>query len=129
LAESAVASAPRTEVHGYLNTLGAALYRAGRYEDAINRIQEGINRGGGIVFPYDLVFLALANHRLGRDEVAGRMRKDLDAYRPSRAPDRFWVDLELGLLRKEVEAAVPLAIPDLPDNVFAPRAQLVMPSR
>ncbi|HKI17973.1 MAG TPA: WD40 repeat domain-containing protein, partial [Isosphaeraceae bacterium] len=129
LAETTVASVPGTEVHGYLNTLGAALYRASRYEEAVNRIQEGINRGGGIVFPEDLVFLALANHRLGRQEAARCSRKDLDAYRPPIGPDRFWANLELGLFRKEVEAAVPLTIPDLPSNVFAPPVQSVMPPK
>ena len=126
LAETVVASVPKAEAHGYLNTLGAALYRAGRYQEAIDRIQEGINRGGGIVYPYDLVFLALANHRLGRREEARHARKNLDAYRPSSGPDRFWANLEFSLFRKEVEAAVPLTLPDLPGNVFAPPLQSAM---
>ena len=34
--------APEAEKPDFLNTLGAALYRAGRFEEAIRRLQEGI---------------------------------------------------------------------------------------
>jgi tetratricopeptide (TPR) repeat protein len=78
LAEKAVASAPKD--YHYLNTLGAALYRAGRYEEAVRRLGEAATaykRDFGFRQPlvYNWFFLAMAHHRLGQAEEA---RKRLD---------------------------------------------------
>ena len=43
-----------------LNTLGAALFRASRFEEAIFRIEEGIKLRNGIVEPLDWPFLAMS---------------------------------------------------------------------
>ena len=73
LAELAVNGAPDARSKGrYLNTLGAALYRAGRFEDAIRRLDEGIQLKGGTSEPRDWVFLAMAHHRLGHRDEARR---------------------------------------------------------
>jgi hypothetical protein len=45
-----------------LETLGAALYRAGRYDEAIRRVQEGI-RAAGWSAASDHAFLSMAHHR------------------------------------------------------------------
>jgi tetratricopeptide (TPR) repeat protein len=67
LAEKAVAARP---VHSFINTLGAALYRAGRFEEAVRRLNESIAiHGGGGVYE-DWLFLALSHHRLGHREEA-----------------------------------------------------------
>ncbi len=42
LAEFAVNGFTADQKHLALNTLGAALYRCGRFEDAIRRLEEGI---------------------------------------------------------------------------------------
>ena len=47
LAELAVSGAPQAQKPMYLNTLGAALYRAGRFQEAISRLEEGIRQRGG----------------------------------------------------------------------------------
>ncbi len=53
-----------------LNTLGAALYRAGRLGAAIRTLEEGIRFRGGIELPQDVAFLAMAHRRLGRHDLA-----------------------------------------------------------
>jgi tetratricopeptide (TPR) repeat protein len=45
-----------------LNTLGVALYRAGRFEEAIKRLDERVRINN---VPEDWAFLAMAHHRLG----------------------------------------------------------------
>jgi tetratricopeptide (TPR) repeat protein len=72
LAEQAVAL---DRAYGRLNTLGSLLYRAGRYEDAIRSIDEGIKLHGKGGMGWDWLFLAMAHHRLGRQDEA---RKWLD---------------------------------------------------
>jgi hypothetical protein len=51
--------------------LGAALYRAGRIDEAIARLDESVQAFGGGV-PQDWVFLAMAHHRKGRTDEARR---------------------------------------------------------
>ena len=67
LAEKAVAQ-NRTTI--CLNTLGAALYRAGRDQDAINTLVEAIRVHGRSGTPSDWLFLAMAHHSLGRTDDA-----------------------------------------------------------
>jgi WD40 repeat protein len=90
-----------------LNTLGAVLYRAGRYADAIQHLEEGIARRDTIGTPHDWLFLALAHQRLGHVEEA---RKWLDkaAAALDKDPGGSWDQrLELRLLRREAEEVVP----------------------
>src|SRR5262249_32102425 len=101
-----------------VTTLGAALYRAGRYDQAIGRLEEAIRARGGQGRPRDWAFLALAHHRLGhRAEARGWLRR-LREHRPSEDPARFWDELEIRLLRSEAEAVV-LDDPAFPDDPFA----------
>jgi tetratricopeptide (TPR) repeat protein len=114
LAERAVKSLPQISL--YLNTLGAAQYRAGQYEKAIERLNESIkvSREGGSWA--DWVFLAMAHYRLGhRDEARQWLRKvqQFDRARlalipanrrgPSPGPRNH---LEFDLLRREAEGVV-----------------------
>ena len=55
-----------------LNTMGAALYRAGRYEEAVARLDDAIRVRDGTGMWADWLFLALAHHRLGHADDARR---------------------------------------------------------
>ena len=70
LAEFAVKGFSADQKPAALNTLGAVLYRAGRYSDAIRRLEEGIRLRNGESDPHDWVFLAMAHHRLGHRGVS-----------------------------------------------------------
>jgi Tfp pilus assembly protein PilF len=68
LAEWAVAHQPKNE--DCLNTLGAAFYRAGKFEEAVKRLNAAIQaRGKGRKYE-DWLFLAMAHHRLGHADEA-----------------------------------------------------------
>ena len=78
-AEAAVRLAPENGT--YLKTLGVALYRVGRYEEALEALRRAIaldtaKRGGPT--PTELAFLAMAHHRLGH---AAEARAGLDVLR------------------------------------------------
>jgi tetratricopeptide (TPR) repeat protein len=120
LAEAAVRDCPESNRGTLLNTLGAALYRAGRYDEAIRRLNEGSERRGGASTPDDWPFLAMAHHRLGHQAEARRWLDKLREYRPSASPDRFWDDLTTPVLRSEAEAVI-LYDPAFPDDAFAHR--------
>jgi tetratricopeptide (TPR) repeat protein len=63
----ATQSSQRNEL---MNTMGALLYRAGRFDEAISKLNASIdaNGNGGVI--EDWLFLSMANRRLGRDEDA-----------------------------------------------------------
>jgi tetratricopeptide (TPR) repeat protein len=114
LAEKAVKSSPKTSV--YLNTLGAAHYRAGAYDRAIQRLNEAIQVQGQGGTVEDWLFLALAHQGLGHADkarpwldkaVAGIEKADLEKTLSPR--DR----LEWQWLRREAEAL--LAKPPKPE--------------
>jgi len=118
LAEAAVRGATETAKIYYLSTLGAALYRAGRFDDAIRRLEEGIRLGGGVTPPQDWAFFAMAHHRLGHRDLALRWLDRLRNHRPSESPDPLWWDLRIPLLRSEAEAVI-LYDPVFPADPFA----------
>jgi hypothetical protein len=89
-----------------LNTLGVILYRAGRYQEAIDRLDERVAVGEALGAPVDWVFLAMAHHRLGHKAEANRW---LDKFRAWKVPDLrsskdLWNELEILLFAREVEA-------------------------
>jgi tetratricopeptide (TPR) repeat protein len=117
LAELAVNGAP--EDAAALNTLGAALYRAGRFAEAVRRLDGGIRKNQGQNIEADWAFLAMAHHRLGHHDEARRWLDRLHDRRPRVAPNTFWGELEIRLLRAEAEAVV-LWDPIFPADPFAP---------
>jgi tetratricopeptide (TPR) repeat protein len=119
LARLAVNDAPEAEKPTFLNTLGAALYRAGRSQEALRRLEEGIRKRGGESLPQDWVFLAMAHHQLGHDTEARRWLDRLRAHRPNENSSDFWNELEIRLLRSEAEAVI-LYDPVFPADPFAP---------
>jgi hypothetical protein len=119
LAERAVDGVSGLGKANTLNTLGATLYRAGRFAEAVRRLEEGIQERKGVSLEGDWVFLAMAHHRLGHHNEA---RRWLDRFRdrsPNLDPSAFWGELEIRLLRAEAEAVV-LWDPIFPADPFAP---------
>jgi tetratricopeptide (TPR) repeat protein len=111
LAEAAIRNADRdSRWHGW------ALYRAGRYDEAIRRLQERSAQGGG--GPTDDAFLSMAHHRLGHRQEALRLIDRLRQYELRTAPELFWYTLAVRLLRSEAEAVI-LYDPVFPDDPFA----------
>ncbi len=100
------------------NTLGAVLYRADRFEDAIRRLGDGIRLRGGDSVPQDWAFLAMAHHRLGHPDEARHWLDRLRNRQRSTDPDQFWEELEIRLLHSEAEAVV-LYDPVFPADPFA----------
>jgi hypothetical protein len=93
----------RRHIHA-LSFLGASLYRAGRYREAIDRLNEAAAvRGEGA--PRDGAFLALAQHRLGNAAEARKLLDMVPAYAPTEGTFD-WELLEIEVLRREAAAAI-----------------------
>jgi tetratricopeptide (TPR) repeat protein len=118
LAELGAGGATRTEKGRFLSTVGAALYRAGRFEDAIRRLDEGIQLKGGTSEPRDCAFLAMSHHRFGHHDQAHRYLESLRSRQPSTEAGQLWTELEIRLLRNEAEAII-LYDPIFPADPFA----------
>jgi uncharacterized protein HemY len=102
-----------------LITLGAVLYRAGRHEEAIRRLEEGLGARSGSGGPHVYAFLAMAHHKLGHRDEALRWL-NLDGWRhyvPSTDLILFWHELESRRLLSEAEAVV-LYDPMFPADPF-----------
>jgi tetratricopeptide (TPR) repeat protein len=108
LAELAVASRPTSS---RLNTLGAILYRAGRFEDAVRQLRRSVEVQGADGTPYDALFLAMAHHQLGHADEARRWLRlgtvvDPIALRGG-SGDTSWIPkLELEILRREATSII-----------------------
>jgi hypothetical protein len=86
--------------------MGGLLYRAGRTEEAILRLNEAIAAEKGRSIALDWLFLALAHHRLGHaTEAAHALQKARTLPAAVEAPDT-WDKLENELLRREAEAII-----------------------
>jgi WD40 repeat protein/tetratricopeptide (TPR) repeat protein len=107
LAEAAIRNADRNSP-----SLAWALYRAGLYDEAIRRLQQG--RGGTA----DLAFLAMAHHQLGHREEALRSLDGLRQDQLLTDPQVFWYVLAVRLLRSEAEAVI-LYDPVFPEDPFS----------
>jgi len=118
LAESAVKGGPEFNKAKFLHTLGAALYRAGRFDEAIRRLEEGIRLRGGVSVPREWAFLAMTHHGLGHRDDARQWLERLREHQPSADSAEFWNELEIRLLRSEAEAVI-LYDPTFPADPFA----------
>ena len=113
LAEQAVSSKPDEDA--YVGTLGAVLYRAGRFDDAIQRL-EGLSAGWEKAGKtptrtspaYAWFLLAMAHHRLGHADEARayleRAVKRTEEELGAKPPASWNRRLTLRLLRREAEA-------------------------
>jgi Flp pilus assembly protein TadD len=96
--------APKPEVkHLILNPLGGLLLRAGRLDEAIVRLHEGIAAAKDVEAPTYWTYLALAYARKGQVAEARQMLERLREWRPD-SPPTFWDQQEIALLRSEAEA-------------------------
>jgi WD40 repeat protein/Flp pilus assembly protein TadD len=103
----------------YLNTLAVVHYRAGRYAETVATLNRGLAASKGEADAYDLFFLAMAQHRLGRRD---RAREAFDrAVHLVREPDIHSAEDAQSLTRFRAEAEAVLAGPagELPEDVFA----------
>jgi WD40 repeat protein/tetratricopeptide (TPR) repeat protein len=104
LAELALRQAPPAAKPQALLALGAILYRAGRFKEAIARLNEGIAAGQGEGTMHDWVFLAMAHHRSGDADEA---RKCLDRIVLETSPAGLrWDYVQLHLLRREAQGLI-----------------------
>src|SRR5262249_19142104 len=96
--------APSPQARHYLsNALGGLLLRAGRLDEAIVRIQEGIAAAQDEELPTDWTYLALAHARKGQLTEARQMLERLRERHPDSSLS-FWDLQEIALLRSEAEA-------------------------
>jgi WD40 repeat protein/tRNA A-37 threonylcarbamoyl transferase component Bud32 len=119
LAELSVASSSGPLRSAALFTLGAALYRDGRYDAAILRLDESLATRNGPESCQDWAFLAMSHHSAGHRGESHRWIERLAGWAPSLDPLRFWDEVEIGLLRDEALALVGSPQSELPADVFA----------
>ena len=101
----------------FQSKLGAALYRAGRFEDAIRQFEASRKEGNGSEDPVDWLFLAMANERLSRRDEALSCLEVLRNRQPSPDYTQCWNEMEISLLRSEAEALI-VDDPAFPANTF-----------
>jgi dipeptidyl aminopeptidase/acylaminoacyl peptidase len=89
-----------------LITLGATLYRAGRFEEAIRRLNESIQAPGGEGLPRGFAFLALAHKRLGHHDEAKRWLDKLVSIQPKAGFDVTREDMEIRILSHEAQSLI-----------------------
>jgi tetratricopeptide (TPR) repeat protein len=89
-----------------LKTLGGAQYRAGRFEEAIRRLDESIQTRGDGGDPRGFAFLALAHYRLGHRDQAERWLTKLVASQPKEGFEFSLDDVEIRILRREAESLI-----------------------
>jgi tetratricopeptide (TPR) repeat protein len=103
-----------------LNTLGVALYRAGKFTDSIETLQKSLAAGKGQLAAFDLFFLAMAHHRLGhREEARGCYDRAMRWLREQKSLDQQYAK-ELAGFRGEAEAVLAMPAGELPAELFAP---------
>jgi hypothetical protein len=92
------------------------MLRAGRLDEALARLSEGIAAAREVEFPTDWTYLALAYARKGDFLDSHRWLERLRAWQPD-STTTFWDIQEIGLLRSEAEALILDA--GFPTNPFA----------
>jgi tetratricopeptide (TPR) repeat protein len=112
------------------NTLGAALYRAGRYQEALETLERAIALHGGGGLGFDMLLMALVKQALGQADEARewckrgvRWTRDAETGKISdpaiTLPLEWEAHLELEMLCREAQFAVGLLVPTLPRDAFA----------
>jgi uncharacterized protein HemY len=96
LAEQAVALVPKQRSLT-LNTLATVLYRAGRYEDAIKRVNESFGQGQPTA--HDCILLSMIHRRMNQAAEAEKWLTKAKTLRSS--VTQFWLGVEIDLMLKE----------------------------
>jgi WD40 repeat protein/tetratricopeptide (TPR) repeat protein len=104
MAEKALAGYPPVLKRLALNTLGAALYRAGRFDEAIARLDESVKASDGVGVPQDWAFLAMAHRKKGNDNEARRWLEKLRSHKPDEKAGLSTDVVECRMFLKEAEA-------------------------
>jgi len=99
--------------NAHLNTLGAAFYRAGQFDEAITWLKNSIAAGAGVGLPQDWLFLAMAHARSRHDKEARkcleRAVREIDRSITGNGPGGLppWTTrVECRVLRLEAEHVV-----------------------
>jgi eukaryotic-like serine/threonine-protein kinase len=96
------------ERHRFLNTRGAVLYRAGRFEEAAEVLEQAmrvLSDGGEF---HSALFLALAEARLGHADAALKAAATARRALSGPKPASVWDQAEMELLAAELDASMPL---------------------
>ncbi len=104
-----------------LNTLGVVLYRAGRYDEAIEALERSLAAGRGQLDAFDLYFLAMAHHRLGHREPARACFNQAIRWVERQTNLDPGYSRELAGFRAEAESVLagpPVPVQALPGEVF-----------
>ena len=125
LAQAAVDGFPEGGRAQALVALGAANFRAGAPDEAVRRLTEAIQRGENT--PRAWAFLAMAHLAAGHGEDARPWIDRLKKRNPSKNAVDFWDEVEIDILRRDVELMGKrhenTSAPRLPANVLAPADQ------
>ncbi len=104
IAEKALAECSPDLKRFALRTLGAALYRAGRIDESIARLDESLKTPEGVGLSQSWAYLAMAYHKKGKDDEARRWLGMAQKYVQDEQ-NAFSTDLvEIRLLLRESEA-------------------------
>ncbi len=99
---SGVPALPPFYRHFFSSMLGGLLLRAGRVDEAIARLNEGLAASKEPEIPNDWALLAIAHARKGEPAAAHRWLDRLRAWRPDPGAT-FWDLQEVAVLRDELE--------------------------
>ena len=118
---------PRPSDPFYRQTLGLALYRAGRFAEAATVAESNYSRpGSGSTYSYsrdwggfDRLVLAMSRQRLGQAAAARAALAEAVRWRAARPDLRHDRAAAFDRLRREAESVLNEALPDLPADIFA----------
>jgi serine/threonine protein kinase/WD40 repeat protein len=115
LARKAVQRVPQSPA--YQNTLGAALYRTGRFSEAASVLERNIPQNVND-FGLDLIFLAMSKQRLGQPAAARDAFARARQWRAKSTRMSPWYSDEFKSLVDEFESLPKPSLLDLPADVF-----------
>jgi tetratricopeptide (TPR) repeat protein len=101
----------------YRNTLGAALYRGRRFQEAVPELERNIAQNHAGV-GYDWVFLAMCKQGLGQMPAARNFLAKAAVWRPESGSMSPAQTAEFLALLQEARALLDGSLPDLPSDVF-----------
>jgi hypothetical protein len=118
LARRAVELTPRQSI--FLNTLGVAQYRAGRYAEAVATLEKSLAASQGQSDAFDLFFLAMARFKIGQiDRAHADFDRAVTWRRDHPNPAQTGWSQELDAFQAEAQAVLARPVVELPDDVFA----------